>query len=121
VAEEAVLMGKSIAVEAKGATNLLDDLCAWLIGSLVCNAEGGESEACGSNAGHSVGVERSGVVDPLCAIKNLAGARTDLLGKVETASPFEIVEEGFVGRREWRGGRCGRKREHRPTKGCCYE
>src|ERR1017187_2879646 len=54
VAEEAVLAGKFVAMEAERAAYLLDDLCMGLVVAFVRDAEGGEAKPAGGDACNSL-------------------------------------------------------------------
>jgi hypothetical protein len=117
VEEEAVLIGEDIAVEAQGTADLFEDLRGGIVGTLVGDAEGGETEAGGGDAGHPARVERAGAVDPLCAIEHLSGARAGLFGEVETAAALDVVEEGFIRGDEGLCSGSGREDWPRPDEG----
>ena len=96
VVEEAVDVGQGVGVEAKGAANLLEDLRARLKAALFGDAEGGEAEAGGGNAGHGAGIELAAWVDGGGAVQDLAGGGAGLLDEEEAGAAFHVVEEGLV-------------------------
>ena len=65
--------------------------------SLIGDAESGQAEAGGGDAGHAAWVAAA-VQIIACAVEDLAGFVACLLPEEETRPTFKIVEEGFVSR-----------------------
>jgi hypothetical protein len=75
---------------------LLLDACRSEIASPVCDAECGESKACGGYAGNEVSIECPGAGFIVGAVQHLSGGWVGLLGEVETGALLNVLEKDEV-------------------------
>ena len=96
VREEAVLVRHLVEVEVEGGKDLLFDATGVLIAALVGDAESGETEAGGGDAGGEVLVELTGGRFVGGAVKDLSCGWVGLLREVETSSALHLFEEDQI-------------------------
>ena len=109
VVEEAMLVGHLVEMKVERSDDLLLDAIGGEVAALVGDAECGEAEASGGDAGSKVSVEFAGGGLVGCAVENLAGRGIGLLGEVETAGSLQLFQEGevFVAEEPGVSWRCG--------------
>src|SRR5437868_2282794 len=80
-------------MEVEGGDDLIFQPISRVVASLVGDAQGGESEAGGGDAGDEARIHLPGVVFAVSAVEYLAAGGVDLLGKIEAGGVFHFLEE----------------------------